>query len=344
MPVIIELRLSAPGRDYSPTTVQLHGLACILFEGTSYDGHEGHEKPFSVWPLTSVQDGWLLRAAWLGPGFPQTVLAACGELRIGPVTCKVTDVALKPVSFGDLAATAVCGGARLEFRSPTYFSQNGERIVAPDIRLIAGSWRRRWNASVGTAGDLAIGDEEWRDIHHSLHLTEFALRTGKRDAGYSRQQTGFTGTATLRFAKDASSAACGRFGALARFAEFCGTGAQTTHGFGATAVTLLPGGAARQRGAAVVDRRAPEQASGSLHDLVRGYSTAASVGLGWRANGQVTDLSSYAGPVWDGWGSTLIGRRRLRRLRAPARRERRRRHPDDLLRVLLGRPCSRHWN
>lgn len=259
MPVIIELRLSAPGRDYLPTTVQLHGLACVLFEGTSYEGHEAHDKPFAVWPLTSVQEGWLLRAAWLGSGFPQTVLAACGELRIGPVTCTVTDMALKPVSFGDLAATPVCGGARLDFRSPTYFSQNGERIVAPDIRLIAGSWRRRWNASVGTSGDLAISDEEWRDIHHSLRLTDFALRTGKRDAGYSRQQSGFTGTATLRFAKDASSGAHARFGALARFAEFCGTGAQTTHGFGATVVTLLPGGDVGCRGAAAADRRASKQ-------------------------------------------------------------------------------------
>jgi CRISPR/Cas system endoribonuclease Cas6 (RAMP superfamily) len=29
------------------------------------------------------------------------------------------------------------------------------------------------------------------------------------------------------------------FGALARFAEYCGTGAQVTHGFGATKTTVL---------------------------------------------------------------------------------------------------------
>jgi CRISPR-associated endoribonuclease Cas6 len=239
MPVIVELRLQAPGRDYSPTTVQLHGLACALFEGTSSGGHEGQEKPFSIWPLTTTEDGWLLRAAWLGPGLPHSVLAACGQLRIGPVFCTVTDVALKPVSFGELASTGACGGARLEFRSPAYFSQNGDRIVAPDLRLIAGSWRRRWNASAGCAGDLAVGDEEWRDLHRALRMTEFDLRTVKRDAGYNRQQSGFTGTATVRFAKDTPPLARARFAALARFAEFCGTGAQTTHGFGATAVTVL---------------------------------------------------------------------------------------------------------
>lgn len=241
MPVIIELRLAAPGRDYSPTTVQLHGLACVLFEGMSDAEHEGQEKPFSVWPLASVPDGWLLRAAWLGAGFPQTVLAACGQLRIGPVTCTVTDVALRPVSFGELAETPTCGGARIEFRSPAYFSQNGERVVAPDPRLIAGSWRRRWNASVAPSSDLVMGDEEWRDTHRALRLTEFDLRTVKRDTGYGRQQSGFTGTAMLRFTKGTPPAMRVRFGALARFAEFCGTGAQTTHGFGATAVTLLPG-------------------------------------------------------------------------------------------------------
>lgn len=240
MPVIIELRLRAPGRDYVPNTVQLHGLACGLFEDSSYDGHVGQEKPFAVWPLTTVPDGWLLRAAWLGAGIPQAVLAACGQLRVGPVFCSVSDVALKPVSFGDLASTPPCGGARLEFRSPAYFSQNGERVVTPDPRLIVGSWRRRWNASVGAAGDLGVGDDEWRDIHRVLRFTEFDMRTVKRDAGYDRQQSGFVGTAALRLAKGASAEARARFGALARFAEFCGTGAQTTHGFGATTVTLFP--------------------------------------------------------------------------------------------------------
>jgi CRISPR-associated endoribonuclease Cas6 len=240
MPMIIELRLRAPGRDYAPNTVQLHGLACELFEGSSCDDHGGQEKSFSVWPLTTVPDGWLLRAAWLGAGLPQAVMAACGELRVGPVACTVSDVALRPVSFGDLAGSAACDGARLEFRSPAYFSQNGERVVAPDPRLIAGSWRRRWNASVGGADDLGIGDEEWRDLHRALRFTEFDLRTVKRDTGYGRQQPGFTGTATMRFAKGTSAEARARFGALARFAEFCGTGAQTTHGFGATTATLLP--------------------------------------------------------------------------------------------------------
>lgn len=82
------------------------------------------------------------------------MLAACGQLRLGPVTCAVTDLALRPVSHADLASGPPLDDARLTFRSPTCFTQNG------------------------------------------AHL-----------------------------------------GTLTRFAEFCGTGAQTTHGFGATTLS-----------------------------------------------------------------------------------------------------------
>lgn len=50
MPVMTELRLKASW-PAQPSTRQLHGLACALFEG---DGaaHLGQEKPFAVWPLS----------------------------------------------------------------------------------------------------------------------------------------------------------------------------------------------------------------------------------------------------------------------------------------------------
>ncbi len=238
MPVIVELRLRTERNGYVPTTVQLHGLACTLFEGEYSATHDGQEKPFSVWPLADVREGWLLHAAWLSNGFPQSVLAACGQIRIGPKTCTVTDLALHPVSFAELAGGPACGGVRLDFRSSAYFSQNGSRIVTPDPRLIVGSWRRRWNACADS--DLTIDDDQWRAVNQAMRLTEFNLRTQRRDTGYGRQQQGFTGTATLHVDKAAPPEARVQFTALARFAEFSGTGAQTTHGFGATTATLLP--------------------------------------------------------------------------------------------------------
>jgi hypothetical protein len=244
MPVIVELRLRADRvtrSPYVPTTVQVHGLACALFEGEGFVGHEGHEKPFSIWPLTPVAGGWLLRAAWLAPGFSQKVLASCGQLRLGPIFCTVTDLALRPESFTDLADGPDCEGVRLVFRSPTYFSSNGVSVVEPDPRLIVGSWQRRWNAHADTG--LLIPDGDLPVITRSLRLTEYDLRTQPHNTGYGRTRQGFTGTATLRLDKSAPPEARAQFTALARFAEFSGTGAQTTHAFGATTVHAISGSA-----------------------------------------------------------------------------------------------------
>ena len=83
---------------------------------------------------------------------------------------------------------------------------------------------------------LTIDDDQWRDLHHALRLSAFNLHTQSRDAGHGHPQTGFTGTATLRLDKNTPTAIRQAFGTLTRFAEFSGTGAQTTHGFGATSI------------------------------------------------------------------------------------------------------------
>jgi CRISPR-associated endoribonuclease Cas6 len=237
MPAIVELRLR-PDRPVEPTTRQLHGLACALFEGSANAEHEGREKPFSVWPLREVPDGWLLRTAWLPPGFPQGVLASVGQVRLGPAVCTVTDMALRPVTHAELAAVPAIDGIRLTLLSPAYFSQNGAHVAEADPRLIAGSWRRRWNASLPSGSGLAVDAPLWRDIHLALHVAGSGLHTETSDTGY-RPQAGLVGTATVRLETGAPPEVRRAFGTLARFAEYCGTGAQVTHGFGATKVTLL---------------------------------------------------------------------------------------------------------
>jgi hypothetical protein len=139
MPAIVEMRLR-PSRVLEPTTRQLHGLACAVFEGAYSANHVGQDKQFTIWPLHPDPDGWLLRASWLPSGLPHSVLAACGQLRIGPVTCAITDLAFRPALHADLASGPSLNEARLTFRSPTYFSQNGTHVVQPDPRLIVGSW------------------------------------------------------------------------------------------------------------------------------------------------------------------------------------------------------------
>jgi CRISPR-associated endoribonuclease Cas6 len=237
MPAIVELRLR-PDRPIEPTTRQLHGLACALFEGASDAEHEGQEKPFSVWPLRKDPAGWLLRTAWLPPGFPQGVLASVGQVWLGPAACTVTDLALRPITHAELASVPAIDGIRLTLLSPAYFSQNRTHVTQADPRLIAGSWRRRWNASLPSGSGLAVDAQLWRDIHLALHITGSGLHTETGDTGY-HPQIGLVGTATLRLETGISPEVRRAFGALARFAEYCGTGAQVTHGFGATKVTLL---------------------------------------------------------------------------------------------------------
>ena len=243
MPSIIELRLQASWQ-VRPDSRQLHGLACALFEGNGAD-HLGQDKPFTVWPLREAPAGagydWEFRAAWLSGSPPPVAVLVAECLRHGHVTCTVAEARRRTVSCAQLAAGGPVRALRVEFSSPAYFSQNGNSVVVPDPRLIAGSWRRRWNKYLPDGHALAISDDAWRDTHRALTLAEFDLRTERRDSGYGHDQAGMTGWLSLRMAGNSTPESARVLGTLARFAEFCGTGAQTAHGFGATAVTALAG-------------------------------------------------------------------------------------------------------
>jgi CRISPR-associated endoribonuclease Cas6 len=246
MPTLIEMSLRARWTVREDTR-PLHGLACALFEAEEGEaaGHLGQEKPFAVWPLRpgpgAPADEWLWRAAWLPDGPVPASAVTADVLRVGHVSCVVTESTQRRVTHAQLAAGRPLSEVRVTFGSPTYFSQNGAEVVLPDPRLIVGSWRRRWISSLPDSlpdGDpLAIGDDAWRETHRALQLAAFDLRTGCRDSGHGRDRAGFTGSATLRLARNAPLTARRVLGTLSRFAEYCGTGAQTTHGFGATTVS-----------------------------------------------------------------------------------------------------------
>jgi CRISPR-associated endoribonuclease Cas6 len=141
------------------------------------------------------------------------------------------------VSHAALASGPAIGEVTVAFESPAYFSRNRTDVLVPEPRLIAGSWRRRWNASLPDADALVITDEAWRDAHPLIELAAFDLRTEAMGSGYGRPRAGFVGSVTLRAARGAPAAVQGMLGTLARFAEYSGTGAQVTHGFGATTLT-----------------------------------------------------------------------------------------------------------
>lgn len=233
MPTAIELRLKASW-PIRPDTKQLHGLACALFEGAG-SNHYSQEKPFSVSPLVPVSaDNWDWQAAWLRDELPPASVLAPEKIRVGHVICTVTEARHFTVSHAQLAASPPSRTVKVEFCSPTYFSHNGGTVVTPDPRLIVGSWRQRWNASLPAGDQLIIGEEIWQAAQRCIRLADFALQTGKLDSGRGYDRTGFTGRATLRTAPDAPAEVQALLGTLARFAEFSGTGSQPTHGFGAT--------------------------------------------------------------------------------------------------------------
>jgi len=236
MPTVIELSLKAE-RPVRADTRQLHGLACALFEGEG-SAHLGQEKPFTIWPLSQrSQDNaveWTLRAAWLPDGPPPASVAACEVLRLGPVTCVVTESVHRSVTHPQLASRPQVRTADVLFSSPVYFAHNGADMLTPDPRLILGSYRRQWNASLVGTDALAISENMFREVSRATLLSAFELRTEFMDSGRGHQRAGFIGTASLRLDASASAAAGSVFSTLVRFAEFCGTGAQTTHGFGAT--------------------------------------------------------------------------------------------------------------
>jgi CRISPR-associated endoribonuclease Cas6 len=182
-------------------------------------------------------EAWEWRAAWLPDGLPPTNALTADVLQVGHVSCSVEETRQRRTSYAALASGPPLTAATITFASPTYFSQNGADTVIPDPRLIAGSWRRRWNASLPQDDPLAITNPEWTATHNLLSLAAYNLHTEHRDTGHARDRPGFTGTATLRLPKNAPTATRKIFATLTRFAEYCGTGAQTTHGFGATTVT-----------------------------------------------------------------------------------------------------------
>ena len=139
-------------------------------------------------------------------------------------------------------------GLRARSRTPLSWSGARGRSVICELRwwrgrLRSGTWGGNW--AVTAAIPLCQHDHPFlrralRDGIDIVLLDDFDLRTDRRDNGYGRTQVGMTGWLTLRVTGKVMPVVPRTMGTLTRFAEFCGTGAQTTHGFGATTVAVVP--------------------------------------------------------------------------------------------------------
>ena len=130
--------------------------------------------------------------------------------------------------------TPVASSLRLQFDSPTTFSQSGSDLPLPLPRLVVGSLVRKWRRHAPLSlQDLFDGWEAEQD-DLPLLLKRYQLNTEKLAFadGYGGHRVGFVGEAEFMFPEEASENKRRLLQLLGRFAFFAGIGYQTTRGMG----------------------------------------------------------------------------------------------------------------
>jgi CRISPR-associated endoribonuclease Cas6 len=237
MPAALTVRFDRPAP--SPTPRQVLGAAAGLFETAASD-HHAKAKPFAAGPFVDDDGvagtwwrlGWLADDA-LPPGWPPASVRFGGDVR--PVTGFGGEV--RP--YAAMARSGAARRTRLRMLTPTFFSRNGRDLPLPEPVLLVRSLLERWNAHAPAA--LRVAADDARALVGAVFLDEASGGTQRVELGQGLRQVGFVGQAELRLLRSAPAAVGEVFGALMRFAEVAGVGAQTTCGFGAVEV-ILPAG------------------------------------------------------------------------------------------------------
>lgn len=243
MPQVITHTLRTTG---SPSGMlgHVHGLACRLLEPPDAD-HNANDRPFAVWPLLRSapkrHEELLLRVGWLDD--ERSPHGDASALHLGGSPVRLVKAVAETVPYAALTVTGPLRAASFEWHSPTYFSRNDRDLPLPDPVVTVRSWARRWNLFQVPGSPAAIEAAVIAELLSTIMIRDPDLRPGRLKYGHNKQsgkdliQRGFTGTARFVLAPRCGYAAAAVFGALARFAEYAGTGAQTTYGFGATTCT-----------------------------------------------------------------------------------------------------------
>ena len=232
----------------------------LLESDATSTAHHANVKPFTVTPPVATKQGLALLISTLDQqatdhlveGVARTVQAT-PSVRLGDLEAEVGTQPLdlvETISYQELRESASSAPSlELEFRSPTVFrSGRHEQTPFPVPKLVFGHFRARWNAFApeALACDLAFDDL-------GLRVAEFEGRgvpfvDGHRRAGRLAEITftGFVGKATFEAASPGARPPALRWlHTLARFAAFCGTGANTTIGMGATRYRQAEAGTGR---------------------------------------------------------------------------------------------------
>lgn len=253
----LDLRAVAAGQPLAAASRAIHAaLFKLLLDGAADVANAAHGAavaPLSIGPLVHGGTGepfggpvaagtaiWT-RIGLLAPRLLEALFAALVDrqragrplaLEHTPFTVEgITRIAPRgevrsAVRYDDLARTAPAAELVLRFTSPTVFRRQGQHLVEPASGWVFGSYLRRWRAFA----PLPAGLDEQR-LATLIALVEARVSLRVHNVGFA-QHTGFVGWARYRIEGDETWRQ--GIAALAAYAAYCGTGAQTPFGMGQT--------------------------------------------------------------------------------------------------------------
>jgi hypothetical protein len=179
-----------------------------------------------------------LLADWAGAALKAGLPAAGTELRLGGQRFEFDGwESVAGWGWRSLAATAPFLEASFRLLSPTAHHLSGpirKSAVLPDPALYFGSWLNRWN--LYAPPEMRLGHGLLELVRERVAVAACAGQTESVPLDEGRVFTGFVGEVQFRLLKAAGVPDGGRraLGALARFAEYAGTGVETMRGMGQT--------------------------------------------------------------------------------------------------------------
>lgn len=241
----LRFQVLAPGRS-EPR--HLRAMVSTFVESGSRRGaHHDNVKPFTVQPPVQLPDGFAVLVSTLDDRAQQELSRSCSradgqQLQLGHMTVGFDDQPTEPVeaaTYQQLLDQAVDHPTvPLQLRSPMVFrSGRRDQTPFPLPRQVFGHYRTRWNrfAPPELHCDLAFDDlglqvqsmegrtERYADAHQ---------RNGRR---IDLEFVGFVGHVEFRVTGRGATPSARRWlHALASLGAYCGTGANTTIGMGAT--------------------------------------------------------------------------------------------------------------
>jgi CRISPR-associated endoribonuclease Cas6 len=235
------------------SVLRFRGLVSELIEERNSAIHRLSDfKPFTAWPPMTKGNVVTVRVNWLRDDVtPDALLLERlrQAQRLGATTLEPTELDVRSVPYGTLAAGDPVPSVTVEFLAPGMtITSSGRDLLLPDpellLRLLEGRWITNTKANpVSLPSDdgellrrVILKRHELKTVRVSEYLKEGAARGTTR-----KTATAFVGRATygIKGPTGAShDAAARRLGALFGLAEYSGLGEGTARGRGAMKVTI----------------------------------------------------------------------------------------------------------